>query len=181
MPNLYWATAAIATVALGYAYGQYLRTPAKTVPTAVEDMVSAVFEDVDPGSDDDGTTETEGKKRVVRRGGKNKFYRHWVFWGKAKFPTAWRGASKADLDCITLALSREMAAAGVRCDCIAQSVDIIAAQVILPNRQQASAAMWLASRAAGDVQRTASGWAPMRTWAEWFTGRKAGGYQFKVA
>lgn len=180
MPNIYWTTAAVAAMALGYMYVQSWGPHPKVVPQVIDDMVYAIHNDTEELPDDDGTEECKSGRRI-RRGGRNNFMRHWVNWGKMKFPTAWRGASEADLACITIALSREMAASGVRAGHIARTVDLIAAQVVLPSAHQALANVWLSSRAAGEVQRVATGWVPRRTWAEWWSGTVPGGYSFKRA
>lgn len=95
--------------------------------------------------------------KKIRRGGRMGFVKWWVSWGKAQFPTAWRGATAADRVCITNALTREMKAQSVRDHDIVRVKDMVVLGILTPNQWEKEAAEMEASYAVQERQQATRG------------------------
>lgn len=85
----------------------------------------------------------EPKRKIlkrIRRGHKRQFVKWWVTWGKAQFPSAWRGATAADRVCIMNALCREMRQQSVRDADIQRVKDVVVLGILTPSCYEADAA-----------------------------------------
>lgn len=78
--------------------------------------------------------------KKIRRGHKRQFVKWWIDWGKAQFPSAWRGITSADRVCILNALCREMKAQSVRDADIRRVKDLVVLGIITPSADEAMAA-----------------------------------------
>nr|QKI28845.1 hypothetical protein 1 [Ginkgo biloba tombusvirus] len=93
----------------------------------------------------------------VRRGFRRPFVAYWVNWGKAQFPSAWRGASDADRVCITNALVREMRSRSVRDFDISRVKDEVVLGILLPNAAEVRVARMEATLCVEERQQSARG------------------------
>lgn len=181
---------AAATVAVGVAWGVYKvwsTQPALEIPERYNDIIiehttedkEELLED-EIESDDDGCVVRDNGTRRKRRGkrGNKAFIRYWTDWGKARFPTAYLGASEADYKCIILAISRAMADHDVRQRDIARMAAIVASLVLIPSSHEITSAALLKSRMAGVMQGNLERLTVRRTWYEYLTGTKPSGYSF---
>jgi hypothetical protein len=136
----------------------------------------------DTGGVDIGVDEVTGPgvgraktKRRVRRGGNGRlrFVRHWVDWGKTRFPTVAGSQRAADRDCVARALVREMENLHVRYSDIAKYKDRILLGIMMPSTYEVSAAKAYATEAARAWQTAGEGWRwrGTRTWWDWICGR----------
>lgn len=93
----------------------------------------------------------------IRRGHKRQFVKWWVNWGKAQFPSAWRGATAADRVCMLNALCREMRMQSVRDADIQRVKDEIVLGIMIPSDDERRVAKMEATWAVQQQQDSTRG------------------------
>jgi len=126
---------------------------------SLESVTEEVIEVESGGRGEDGRPV---RLRRIRRRRRSGFVAYWVNWGKAQFPTAWRGSSAADRVCITTALTRQMRSQSVRDADIARVKDEIVLGILTPSAAEVRVARMEATWAVQQRQEATRGLVNMR-------------------